>query len=52
MGLWLIDWRGGPMPCFCWTYLDDDTIRTWHRLYREEGIEGLAALATKAAPAA
>jgi hypothetical protein len=42
MGLWLIDWRGGPMPCFCWTYLNDDTIRTWHRLYREEGIEGLA----------
>jgi hypothetical protein len=32
------------MPCFCWTYLDDDTIRTWHRLYREEGIEGLASL--------
>ena len=30
------------MPCFCWTYLDDDPIRTWHRLYREEGIEGLA----------
>ena len=23
-------------------YLDDDTIRTWHRLYREDGIEGLA----------
>jgi transposase len=22
--------------------LDDDTIRTWHRLYAEEGIEGLA----------
>ena len=22
--------------------LDDDTIRTWHRLYEEEGIEGLA----------
>src|SRR5258708_28971289 len=22
--------------------LDDDTIRTWHRLYGEEGIEGLA----------
>ena len=22
-------------------YLDDDTIRTWHRLYQEEGIEGL-----------
>lgn len=22
--------------------LDDDTIRTWHRLYLEEGIEGLA----------
>ena len=21
---------------------DDDTIRTWHRLYEEEGIEGLA----------
>jgi transposase len=23
-------------------YLDDDTIRTWHRLYQEDGIEGLA----------
>jgi transposase len=23
-------------------YLDDDTIHTWHRLYQEEGIEGLA----------
>ena len=22
-------------------FLDDDTIRTWHRLYLEEGIEGL-----------
>ena len=22
--------------------LDDDTVRTWFRLYREEGIEGLA----------
>src|SRR5919112_2981316 len=22
--------------------LDDDTIRTWHQLYEEEGIEGLA----------
>ena len=22
--------------------LDDDTIRTWHRLYQQEGIEGLA----------
>ena len=22
-------------------YLDDDTIRTWHRLYQEDGIEGL-----------
>jgi transposase len=23
-------------------YLDDDTIRTWHRRYQEDGIEGLA----------
>jgi transposase len=23
-------------------YLDDDTIRTWYRLYEDEGIEGLA----------
>src|ERR1700688_2746181 len=23
-------------------FLDDDTIRAWHRLYREDGIEGLA----------
>ena len=23
-------------------FLDDDTIRTWHRLYLEDGIEGLA----------
>ena len=23
-------------------YLDDDTIRIWHRLYQEDGIEGLA----------
>ena len=23
-------------------YLDDDTVRTWHRLYQEDGIEGLA----------
>ena len=23
-------------------FLDDDTIRTWHRLYQEDGIEGLA----------
>jgi transposase len=23
-------------------FLDDDTIRTWHRLYLEEGIDGLA----------
>ena len=22
-------------------YLDDDTIRTWHRLYQEDGIEGM-----------
>ena len=25
-----------------WHHLDDDTIRTWHRLYQEDGIEGLA----------
>jgi transposase len=24
--------------------LDDDTVRTWHRLYEDEGIEGLASL--------
>jgi transposase len=29
--------------------LDDDTIRIWHRPYLQEGIEGLADLATKAA---
>ena len=23
-------------------YLDDDTVRTWHRVYQEDGIEGLA----------
>jgi len=23
-------------------YVDDDTVRTWHRLYEEDGIEGLA----------
>jgi transposase len=23
-------------------FLDDDTVRTWHRLYQDEGIEGLA----------
>lgn len=23
-------------------FLDDDTVRTWHRLYQEDGIEGLA----------
>ena len=23
-------------------YLDDDTIRSWHQLYQEDGIEGLA----------
>ena len=22
-------------------YLDDDTVRTWHRLYERDGIEGL-----------
>jgi len=23
-------------------YVDDDTIRTWYRLYEEEGLKGLA----------
>ena len=23
-------------------FLDDDTVRTWYRLYQDEGIEGLA----------
>lgn len=23
-------------------FIDDDTVRTWHRLYQEDGIEGLA----------
>jgi transposase len=23
-------------------FIDDDTVRTWHRLYEEDGIEGLA----------
>jgi transposase len=32
--------------------LDDDTIRTWYPLYRQDGIEGLPASATKAVPAA
>ncbi len=26
----------------CEAFLDDDTIRTWHRLYQEDGVEGLA----------
>ena len=26
----------------CVLFVDDDTIRTWHRLYKEDGIEGLA----------
>ena len=25
--------------------LDDDTVRTWYRLYRQDGIEGLAGFA-------
>src|SRR6202000_3250490 len=25
--------------------LDDDTVRTWHRLYEDEGIEGLVSFA-------
>jgi hypothetical protein len=29
-------------------FLDDDTIRTWHRLYEEDGIEGLASLGYEA----
>ena len=32
-------------------YLDDETIRNWHRLYQEDGIEGLASFATKGASA-
>lgn len=28
-------------------YLDDDTIRTWHRLYQEDGIEGLASFCSE-----
>ena len=32
--------------------LDDDTIRSWHQLYAEEGIEGWRASATRAARAA
>ena len=31
-------------------FLDDDTIRTWHRLYQDEGLDGLAGLAMRAAP--
>ena len=27
--------------------LDDDTVRTWHRLYEEDGIEGAAELIRK-----
>ncbi len=27
--------------------LDDDTVRTWHRLYEEDGIEGLATFGDK-----
>lgn len=32
-------------------FLDDDTIRTWHRLYLKDGIEGLAGFGYEAAPA-
>jgi hypothetical protein len=30
--------------------LDDDTIRTWHCLYEEEGIEGLASFSYESLP--
>jgi len=33
-------------------FLDDDTIRTWYRLYQEDGFDGLAASVTMAARAA
>jgi transposase len=54
MGLWLTGWHGGRMPWLLLDdgmsceaiakvlFLDDDTIRTWHRLYEEDGIDGLA----------
>jgi transposase len=32
--------------------LDDDTIRTWYRLYQEDGIEGLASFGYEGVPAA
>jgi hypothetical protein len=32
--------------------LDDDTVRTWHRPYGENGIEGLASFGYEAARAA
>ena len=31
--------------------LDDDTIRTWYRLYEEDGIEGLASFGYEGARA-
>jgi hypothetical protein len=30
--------------------LDDDTIRTWYRLYEEDGIEGLASFGYESLP--
>ena len=30
--------------------MDDDTIRTWHRLYQEDGIEGLASFGYEGGP--
>ena len=30
--------------------LDDATVRTWHRLYKDEGIEGLANFGYEACP--
>ncbi len=31
-------------------FLDDDTIRTWYRLYEEDGIEGLEGFAYQGSP--
>jgi hypothetical protein len=51
MGPWRIDWPSAlvllddRMSCgevAKVLLLDDDTVRIWHRLYKDEGIEGLA----------